>query len=193
MKTNTKTLIGAFSLKVLISGAIFLASFNSADAQKIKLAHVNTVELMQQLIVKDSVEVQLERLQKEMQMDLQKKQQELNKNYQDYLTQKDSLSKIMVKMREESLREQQQQLEVLPQQYDQAFQATQGELMQPIRAKLESAIKAVSKKNGYTYVFDASTLLFCEGGEDITEIIRQNLNLEKPATANQTGGIKSSN
>lgn len=193
MKTNTKTLIGAFSLKVLISGAIFLASFNSADAQKIKLAHVNTVELMQQLIVKDSVEVQLERLQKEMQMDLQKKQQELNKNYQDYLTQKDSLSKIMVKMREESLREQQQQLEVLPQQYDQAFQATQGELMQPIRAKLESAIKAVSKKNGYTYVFDASTLLFSEGGEDITEIIRQNLNLEKPATANQTGGIKSSN
>lgn len=193
MKTNTKTLIGAFSLKVLISGAIFLASFNSADAQKIKLAHVNTVELMQQLIVKDSVEVQLERLQKEMQMDLQKKQQELNKNYQDYLTQKDSLSKIMVKMREESLREQQQQLEVLPQQYDQAFQATQGELMQPIRAKLESAIKAVSKKNGYTYVFDASTLLFSDGGEDITEIIRQNLNLEKPATANQTGGIKSSN
>lgn len=180
MKINTKTLVSAFAFKLVISSVILFASFSSADAQTLKLAHVNTVELMQQLIVKDSVEIKLEQLQKEMQLDLQKKQQELNNNYQEYLIQKDSLSKIMVKMREESLREQQQQLEVLPQQYDQAFQAQQAEFMQPIRAKLEVAIQDISKAEGYTYVFDASGLLYNKGGIDITEKVRTNLGLPKP-------------
>jgi len=181
MKINTKTIAGAVAFKLVLTAVVLLGSFNSANAQKIKLAHVNTVELMQQLIVKDSIEFKLEQLQKEMQMDLQKKQQELNNNYQDYLTQKDSLSKIMVKMREESLREQQQQLEVLPQQYDQAFQAQQAEFMQPIRGKLEVAIQSISDAEGFTYVFDASGLLYNKGGVDITEKVRTKLGLPKLA------------
>lgn len=181
MKINTKTIAGALTVKLVFTALFLFASYNNADAQNAKLAHVNTVELMQQLVVKDSIEYKLEQLQKEMQMDLQKKQQELNNNYQEYLTQKDSLSKIMVKMREESLREQQQQLEVLPQQYDQAFQAQQAEFMQPIRAKLQVAIKAISDAEGYTYVFDASGLLYSKGGVDITDKVRTNLGLQKPA------------
>jgi outer membrane protein len=180
MKINSKTIAGAIAFKLAVSAVIILASFNSSNAQDVKLAHVNTVELMQQLIVKDSIEIKLEQLQKEMQLDLQKKQQELNSNYQEYLTQKDSLSKIMVKMREESLREQQQQLEVLPQQYDQAFQAQQAEFMQPIRAKLEIAIQSISSAEGFTYVFDASGLLYSKGGVNITEKVRAKLGLPNP-------------
>ncbi|MFT6716734.1 MAG: outer membrane protein [Saprospiraceae bacterium] len=180
MKINAKTIAGAMGLKLIITAIIILSSLNSTEAQNAKLAHVNTAELMQQLLVKDSVEIKLAQLQKEMQMDLQKKQQELNKDVQEYLVQKDSLSKIMVKMREESLREQQQQLEILPQQYDQAFQAQQLELMQPIRVKLQLAILAISDVEGYTYVFDATGLLYSKGGIDITEKVRTELGLVKP-------------
>lgn len=167
------------TIKIIIASLTLLIFTETATAQKIKLAHVNTAELMQQLIAKDSVEIKLERIQKEMQKDIQKKQAALQKNYQEYLAVKDSLSKIMVKMREESLREQQQQLEVLPQQYDQAFQSEQEELIYPIRIKLEEAIKKVSEAGAYTYVFDASTLLFSAGGIDITESVRQELGLPK--------------
>jgi outer membrane protein len=175
----TALVIGATAFKIVLSIALLFSASTRANAQEVKLAHVNTVSLMQQLIVKDSIEYQLEQLQKEMQLDLQKKQQELNANYQEYLAQKDSLSKIMVKMREESLREQQQQLEVLPQQYDQAFQAQQAEFMQPIRAQLEVAIQAIAKEEKYTYVFDASGLLYNKGGIDITDKVRSKLNLAK--------------
>jgi outer membrane protein len=181
MKFNTKTIVGAVAFKIVLTGVILLAGFNSADAQSAKLAHVNTAELMQQIIVKDSIEFKLEQLQKEMQMDIQKKQLDFKKNYDEYILQKDSLSKILVRMTEERLREQQQQLEVLPQQYDQAFQAQQAEYMQPIRTKLELAIQAISATEGFTYVFDSSTLLYKKGGVDITEKIRTKLGLPKPA------------
>lgn len=168
------------ALRVSLVAILTLVFFGTSSAQKVKLAHVNTMELMQQLIVKDSVEKQLERLQREMQMDLQKKQMELNKSYQEYLGAKDTLSKIMLKMREEALREQQQQLEVLPQQYEQAFQSTQNELIEPIRIKVEAAIEKVSKAGEYTYVFDSSALLYSGGGLDITDLVRTELGLPKP-------------
>ena len=165
--------------RICLFGMLAFVSLN-ALGQKAKLAHVNTLELMQQMIVRDSVEIQLERLQREMRMDLQKKQMELNKSYQDYLGAKDTLSKTMLKMREEALREQQQQIEmVLPQQYEQALQATQGELMEPIRTKVEAAIKKVSLAGGYMYVFDGSALLYTEGGIDITDLVRTELGLPK--------------
>ena len=62
MKINTKTIAGAIAFKLVLSAAILLATFNSSSAQDAKLAHVNTVELMQQLIVKDSIEIKLEQL-----------------------------------------------------------------------------------------------------------------------------------
>jgi outer membrane protein len=171
MKQALKKTLGVFILAILVQ---------TAQAQKIKLGHVNTQEIMQQLIEKDSIEQQLEQLQVEMQKDLQKKQQTLNKNYQEYLAQKDSLSKMMVKMKEEALREQQQQLEVLPQQYEQAFQNTQAELIEPIKKKVEGAIKKVASANLFTYVFDSTTVLFTEGGIDITDLVRTELALPKP-------------
>ncbi len=171
MKKTVKKVLGVLVLAVM---------FQNASAQKIKLGHVNTTEIMQQIIEKDSIEQQLEELQAEMQKDLQKKQQTLNKNYQEYLGQKDSLSKIMVKMKEEALREQQQQLEVLPQQYEQAFQNTQAELIEPIKKKVEAAIKKVATANAFTYVFDTTAVLFTDGGIDITEMVRTELALPKP-------------
>lgn len=166
-------------LRICLVGIFTIVSLSSYG-QKAKLAHVNTLELMQQMVVRDSVEIQLERLQREMRLDLQKKQMELNKSYQDYLGAKDTLSKTMLKMREEALREQQQQIEiVLPQQYEQALQATQGELMEPIRTKVETAIKKVSEAGGYVYVFDGSALLYAGGGIDITDQVRTELGLPK--------------
>lgn len=167
---------------VAVAALVLATTLTAAAGESLKIGHVNTVILMQQLIVKDSVEFQLENLQREMQSDLQKKQAELNQSYQEYLVQKDSLSKIMVGMREESLRKQQQELEVLPAQYEQAFQATQAELMQPIRIKLEGAIKKLAAEGNYTYILDSASLLYAQG-EDLTEKVRTKLGLPKPDPA----------
>lgn len=169
------------SIKRVVGIVFFTLLIQTSFAQKMKLGHVNTTDLMQQLIEKDSIEQQLEELQEEMQKDIQKKQATLNKNYQEYLAQKDSMSKTMVKMKEEALRDQQQQLELLPQQYEQAFQNTQNELILPLKTKIETAIKKVSAANQFTYVFDTAAVLFTEGGVDITDLVRTELGLPKPA------------
>ncbi len=168
------------SIITLFSTIILLVVSTNIQAQKIKLAHVNTAEIMQQLIAKDSIEIKLAQIQKEMQLDLQKRQAKLNQDYQEYLGKKDSLSKIMLQMTEESLRKDQQQLEVLPQQYEQVFQDNQNQLVQPLKIKLEQAIQKISDEQAYTYVFDASTVLYSKGGTDISAEVRKELGLANP-------------
>ena len=165
------------SIITLLSTAFLIVLSSNIQAQKIKLAHVNTAEIMQQLIARDSVEIKLAQVQKEMQGDLQKRQAKLTADYQEYLGKKDSLSKIMLQMTEESLRKDQQQLEVLPQQYEQVFQDTQNKLLEPLKLQLEAAIQKISKTQAFTYVFDASTVLYSKGGTDISSTVRQELNL----------------
>lgn len=176
------------TVKGILALIIVIISTQNVNAQKTKLGHVNTTELMQQLYVKDSIEQQLTSIQQYMQADIQKKQQELQASYQKFMAEKDTLPEYMVKMREESLAAQQQQLQTLPQEYDQRFQAAQQELVEPLRTKVQKAITKVSKTQAFTYVFDSAALLYSGGGTDITELVRVELGLPKPAAgATATG------
>lgn len=65
--------------------------------------------------------------------------------------------------------------------------AKQGELFAPIQQKVKDAIYAVSKEKGLNYVFDisarGSNLIYTEGGEDITDVVKAKLgaSASKPA------------
>ncbi len=63
--------------------------------------------------------------------------------------------------------------------------AKQGELFTPIQQKVKDAISAVSKEKGLNYVFDisarGSNLIYTEGGEDITDVVKAKLGASKPA------------
>ncbi|WP_394364309.1 OmpH family outer membrane protein [Chryseobacterium carnipullorum] len=61
--------------------------------------------------------------------------------------------------------------------------AKQSELLQPIQAKVAAAISSVSKDKSLAYVFNiangqsGSDLVFWEGGEDITPIVKTKLGI----------------
>ncbi len=60
-----------------------------------------------------------------------------------------------------------------------------AELFNPIQVKADAAIKAVSKEKGYAYVFDTANpaLVFFDGGEDITALVKTKLGISATAAA----------
>ncbi len=60
----------------------------------------------------------------------------------------------------------------------------------PIQQKVKDAIYAVSKEKGLNYVFDisarGSNLIYTEGGEDITEVVKAKLGATAKPAAGKT-------
>ena len=66
----------------------------------------------------------------------------------------------------------------------QALQGKQQQLLEPIYRKVDSAIQAVAKENGYAYVFNAEALLVMPPGDDLLPLVAKKLNVKvPPATA----------
>jgi len=53
------------------------------------------------------------------------------------------------------------------------------ELLSPIQAKINDAIKAVAADNGYTYIFDSSLglVLYADPGTDVSTLVKAKLGL----------------
>ena len=66
----------------------------------------------------------------------------------------------------------------------QALQGKQQQLLEPIYRKVDNAIQAVAKENGYAYVFNAEALLVMPPGDDLLPLVAKKLNVKvPPATA----------
>lgn len=64
----------------------------------------------------------------------------------------------------------------------QAMQAKQQNLLEPIYRKVDNAIQAVAKENGYGYVFNREALLVMPPADDLMPLVAKKLNLKVPAT-----------
>ncbi|WP_374164085.1 OmpH family outer membrane protein [Arcticibacter sp. MXS-1] len=70
----------------------------------------------------------------------------------------------------------------------------QQELYNPVYQKAETAVKAVAKEKGYSYVFDISQpgVVYFDGGDDIIAAVKTKLGISATATASSpaAGGAK---
>ena len=58
------------------------------------------------------------------------------------------------------------------------MQDKQLELMQPFQDKILKAIEDVAKENGYAYIFDTQVLLYSEGGDDVSALVKKKLGIK---------------
>ena len=54
----------------------------------------------------------------------------------------------------------------------------QYDLIKPFQDKLQTAINEVANEHKYSYIFDVQTLLYFEGGEDITPLVKAKLGIK---------------
>ncbi|MNK00886.1 Chaperone protein Skp precursor [compost metagenome] len=180
-----RKLINAF---FLAAGLLFTA--NIANAQQ-KLAHLNSANIIEAMPEVKTARTTLENLQKGKQTEIEK----MIAEYQTKLKAAQEKEKTMSEANKEAVGKELQAMSVELQDLEkritdartkaqQELEAKNAELFNPIQVKADNAIKAVAKEKGYAYVFDTANqaLIYWDGGEDITALVRTKLGLGAATT-----------
>jgi len=138
-------------LLFLLAIVISVASFGQ------KFGHINSNELLQAMPENVEAQQAIQSHAKELETQLMAMQAELEQKYNDYLANKDSLSKLLQQTKESELNDLNTRIQSFQQTAQQDLQAKESELLQPIIEKARNAIREVAKEESYTYVFDTST------------------------------------
>jgi outer membrane protein len=128
----------------------------SAMAQTFKFAHINSDELINAMPEYDSAGVKVEKFRKELINALELMTVELNTKNEAYLKDQKNLSDIVRQTKEQELTDMNRRIQEFQQTAQTQLQEKQTELVQPIYAKVDKAIKDIGKENGFLYVFDVS-------------------------------------
>jgi len=168
--------------KILGSIIVWVFSAGMLLAQpNLKIGHINTQELLQAMPETDSAQLKLEKMQKELQNQLEVMQVELNNKYQDYLSKRDTYSELVRQTKEDELQNIQQRIQQFAQNAEQDLQRRRSELFKPILDKASKAIEAVAKENGFTYILDLSSgvvLFHSDSSLDILPMVKAKLKLK---------------
>ena len=104
-------------------------------------------------------------------------------NYKDSMLNKTDTTKMPSSLRKqyrsdlEGIAYQVQNWQAISQQ---AIQNKQNQLLAPVYRKVMSAIQAVAKEKGYTYIYDKSVLILGPNGDDLLPAVAQRLKVTVP-------------
>jgi outer membrane protein len=110
---------------------------------------------------------------------LQKSFQVEVKGYQDSLAAQ-IMPPIVAQKREAELQKKQQFIQQFEQEAQQTVSGKRDELLKPILAKIDVAIKAVAAESKYLMIFDTSTgvALFANTADDVTALVKKKLGIQ---------------
>ena len=146
-----------------------------------KFGHLNSQEVITAMPEYTKANSDLEALAKTDQEERQRTQAEFNKKYEEYVQQADSLPKNIAERRQKELEEMAQRQQQFQQDAQQSLQKAQQEAFQPILKKLNDAIDAVGKADGFLYIFDlANTPIAFVGtaSVDVTAKVKTQLGIK---------------
>ncbi|MCL2131737.1 MAG: OmpH family outer membrane protein [Lentimicrobiaceae bacterium] len=169
--------------KVTVLGtflALFLLGFNANAQSKIKLAHVNSTELMKVMPGVDTAQKAIQDYAKQLEDELKIMHAEFEKKYADFQRDVGIMTPTIRAMKEKELQDLQSRIQMFEEQAQADLQEKQEELLKPIVDRAKSAIEEVAKENGYNYVFDSGigVLLYSDESDDILSLVKKKLGIK---------------
>ena len=170
------------TLKYALTMAIGLLLSMSAQAQK--FGFVNSGSILEAMPQVKEAESNLEALGKQLQAKGEKMMQDFQLKYQE-LERKVQAGEITPKAQEtETAALEEERNKILA--YDQDMQKQLGDkreaLLAPILEQVKTAIDAVAKENGYTYIFDGSpgvgVILYADESTNVTALVKTKLGIQ---------------
>ena len=166
------------TFQVLVLAVLCLLGTDSF-AQKIKLGHFNSNELMQRMPEADSAQVKLQEYVADLQAEMELMSQEYNRLMQEYETKKDQLTDLLRANKENEIRSVAERMQNFQRQSEVSVQEKQVELMNAIVEKIKVAVAEVAAENGYTYIFESNGVLwYAADSDDITSLLAKKLTLK---------------
>jgi len=151
----------------------------SFTLQAQKYGYINSDALIAEMPKVKQMQPELESLQKilnkkreTMITDLQAKQQDAQRKYEQGL-----LSPADQETVQAQLVTGQQEIAAYEQTMQNDLLKKQQELLDPILKQVDDAIKQVAKENGYTMIFNSAVLLYADEAQDVSAQVKAKLNL----------------
>ena len=137
--------------------ALALFVMNGVVSAQVKIAHVNTAEILDAMPDKAKAEKELEAYYGELEKQLQVMATEYQTKMQDYEANQATMSNLVKQSKEKEIMDLQGRIQQFQANAEQEFEAKRAEKLSPILEKIQNAINAVGKEKGYTYILDAAT------------------------------------
>ena len=163
---------------LLISAGIFGFS-TTTNAQKI--GYISADEIIQLMPEAATVQQQLDQYQQSLYQNAQDKQNAFNESLQKFIKDSATMSPSLKEVKRSDLQKQSQELAGEQQKIQNDFEQKRQELSAPIQKKLQAAIEAVAKENGYTYVMPREALIVMPPANDLGPLVIKKLGLKEPA------------
>ena len=154
--------------KVLFLGIALFVMSGVAQAQ-VKIAHVNTAEILDAMPDKAKAEKDLEKYYGELQSQLETMAKEYQAKMQDYEANQATMSNLVKQSKEKEIIDIQNRIQQFQANAEGEFEKKRAELLSPILEKIQNAINAVGKEKGYTYVLDLATGATVFVGDDAVD------------------------
>ena len=143
-----------------------------------KYGHVNTQEVFAAMPGADSIQLKLKAFETELTEIYSGMVTEFQTKKEKFDQEAGTMSSTVRQYREKELMDLQQRIMDFQEGVQSDMQDKQIELMQPFQDKILKAIEDVAKENGYAYIFDTQVLLYSEGGDDVSALVRKKLGIK---------------
>ncbi len=170
---------------------VMIACIATTFAQKVnKFGYLNSQELVSLMPEKMKADSAIEKYAKELDNLATQMATEYQTKAAAYQAKfdKKQMSDAEAELAAKELQDLEQRINDFQQAAQNKVQDKQDKLYSPIMAKINEAIKAVAKTNGYTYIFDSSagSLLYADEADDVLPLLKTYLKLPEPKVAPKT-------
>ncbi len=144
-----------------------------------KFGHLDAQSVMQAMPEFIKAKGEVDAMQKQYENDLKAMQDELQRNAEKYEKEKSTMNATKQQETEQNLQTMYNKIQQTYQDNQQALAKASQEKMQPIQAKIITAIKNVGKNGGYVYIMDmASGIPYISDtlSKDVTAEVKAELN-----------------
>lgn len=165
-------------IKLTLIGALVFFGSSSAFAQQ-KFGYVKSQELVSEMMEKESINEQIEKIRQDWVDQLEIMSVEFNTKYEDYQKNVNSYSETIRQVKTRDLQELQGRIQELSQMADQDLQSNYQTLLVPIYDKIQEAIDKVGADGGYFIIFDENTMSYYNKKSltDVTPAVKKELKL----------------
>ena len=163
--------------KLLILSILCLFAVNSYSQNK--LGYIDSQELLLLMPERKTAEEEVQTFAKSLESQLQAMTAEYQQSVQEYQSSESTYTDLVKQDKVTEITGLEQRIQSFQQNAQQALQAKEQELLEPILQKARTAIEDVASEGGYTYIFDKSvgSILFVKESENILQLVKKKLNL----------------
>jgi outer membrane protein len=155
-----------------------LAMLPSVAFAQEKIAYFNPSEVIVIMPEYKQMQDSLQKTKTAMQTEMETMQEEYYKKYQDFMKESEGLIESIKIRRLQDIRDLEERAGLYREQIQQELLQIQNSLLGPVQQKVRDALQVVGKTNGFTYILDASVLLYIDTNAiDATPLVQKQLGL----------------